>query len=986
MYKKLTEFGDEVTLVANSTLQFLDFGLTQEAKKRGRSLEFAEIYHTPEPGGERRVRLSKLAYDEDTNKPIDEQTGEEIAVDATYSVNFADALEAFEDTWLPFPYLKTNAEAARPEDRFKKGPRVWSRVRVTRLEEPDENGFSHRVTVGFDTRLEQPREGAPYASVTPSDVASKSQFQLASRIREFSWYLDEFWVGGWLKSVIEESDAAGRSREIIRMDDKPCELRHWALYIALIEGLADVVKFPRVSFLMTVHEQSNAKQEPPIEVDLVLDIGNNRTCGILVEMGKGGSLGLENAKRLEIRDLEKLEFASDEPFQSRVEFRDASFGQRKFARRAGGSDRVFAWPSPLRLGNEASRHNGASIGSEGLSGLSAPKRYLWDTDAREQQWSYNVTGKPDARPEIVGKLMTHLNDAGERLSRLQTQEYAFRAKFSRASVFSLQVMEIVLHAIRQINDVSYRWSRDLRNVPRRLRRIILTVPSATPVVEQKEFNVRANDGLNLIWEMMEWTEEASPILKKPELRISYDEASCTQLVFLYSEMMDRFQKTAHDYLGLKASPTVAMQGDHALRIASIDIGGGTTDLMIATYGSTPSEPHHLKLQQDFREGFRIAGDDIVQQVISDHVVADIAAALRQAGIAHSGEFMRRLLDARGADAKDRQRRVLFVNQVLLPIAHLVLERYEASTEGQANDPILVSEGFDLDRAPPQALIDFFDTAAHSTGAEGFSLRDVRFNVKPVELGHTIASVMNANLQALLSVVAAHDCDYLLLTGRPSRLPAVRDTVLASMAVPPHHMVFMHQYSIGDWYPFVSAGGVIGDPKTTVAAGALICALAEDSNLTNFSLPRGAFSLGSTANVIGLMDRGGALIPGAELFRRDDEGDYVKVCEDFSYRQPMLIGFRQIDRPNWPATPLFRIHVPPDEMDEEMKRSIPLTISAMARRMGEQEDERFRIMSVTDESGQERNKFKTRLRLQLQTILDEEGFWTDTGRLNIPSDI
>jgi hypothetical protein len=41
-------------------------------------------------------------------------------------------------------------------------------------------------------------------------------------------------------------------------------------------------------------------------------------------------------------------------------------------------------------------------------------------------------------------------------------------------------------------------------------------------------------------------------------------------------------------------------------VASIDIGGGTTDLMICTYSAEAGqeiEPH-----QNFREGFRIAGD------------------------------------------------------------------------------------------------------------------------------------------------------------------------------------------------------------------------------------------------------------------------------------------------------------------------------------------------------------------------------------------
>lgn len=992
MYKKLTDFGTEVSLVANSTLQFLDFGLSIDEKRRGTSAEFAETYESEDVA--QRVRLVKLKIDPETDRQLDEQSGQEVDTNATYSVNLTDALNAFDDVWLPFPYLKADPDAQpNSAERFKKGPTIWSRMRVCRLPEPDEDGNSHRLTIGFDTRVEQRREGTPYTVVSPSDVATNSQFEFASRIRDFSWYLDEAWVGGWLRTTLEEADSKGTAKQIYRLDDKPAELRHWALYITLIEGLAKLIDFPKVRFLLTIHEQANVKQEPPIDVDLILDIGNNRTCGILVEPGKGGKLGLEKAERLEIRDLEKLEFASSKPFQSRVEFRDAAFGKSKMARAAGGRDRVFTWPSPLRLGNEATRLNGTSAGSEGLSGLSAPKRYLWDGDEREQQWSFNVTGRQDSRPEIVGRIMLHVNDAGELLSRTDGTSYAFRARFSRASVFSMQVMEIVLHAIRQVNDVSYRWSRELRNVPRRLRRVILTIPSATPMIEQREFRLRANDGLDLIWEMLDWTDSSATGFEKPELRISYDEASCTQLVFLYSEMMDRFQKTAHEYIKLRASPMKQESEDVALRVASIDIGGGTTDLMIATYSVDEAAPHHLKLKQNFREGFRIAGDDIVQHVISNHVLKNLAEGLRAAGMADAGHFVKRMFDVRGSDARERQRQILFVNQVLMPIAYMVLERYEASAPGVSVDPISFDDGFDLDNAPPDNLIEDFDSEARDAGAKEFSLRTMRFDVNPSELSQTIGQVINENLQALTTVVAAHDCDYLLLTGRPSQLPAVRDAVLASMSVPAHRVVFMHEYNVGAWYPFVSVGGLIGDPKTTVAAGALICALAEDSHLTNFSLQHGAFSLASTANVIGLLDPGGALTPGTELFRRDKEGHFERVNDEFTYSQPVLIGFRQIDRRDWPATPLFRLHVPHDGMEESMRRSLPWKISLERReltpleeRRGEQPDERFKVGSVVDRNGTEMTQAKRRLRLQLQTMLDEDGFWTDTGRLNIPFDL
>lgn len=990
MHKELTKFGPDVTLVADSTLQFLDFGLSLGTSK-GPSFNFAE---TPDAADSTQLRLRKLSIDPDSETLFDVQNGEEVRSDATYSVNLAYALDLFNDTWLPMPYFKSSPNArSEGTERFEKGPTLWSRLRVVKLEAPDEEDNTHRVTVGFDTRTEQRRKNTPYTIAAPSDVTSNSQFEFASQFSEFSWFLDEHWVIGWLKDLLADALESGNVRALYREDENEAQLAYWAAYITLIEGLAETIDLPNVRFLITMSEDKKAKPEPPFDVDLVLDIGNARTCGVLVEHNKEGRLGLDNAKRLEIRDLEKLEFAYSKPFQSRVEFRDVSFGIEKWPKQAGGKDTLFKWPSFLRLGSEARRLNSCSAGTEGLSGLSAPKRYLWDDASREQQWSFNTTGKQHARPEIVGKLMRHLTEAGDLVSRERAGSYAYRAKFSRASLFSLKVMEVLLQAIRQINEPAYRWSTQMRNVPRRLRRIILTIPSATPIVEQREFQKRAQDGLDLIWEQMEWDDIDNQQFEKPSLRISYDEASCTQLVYLYSEIMDRYQRSAQEFLSLKSDPQSSEDGKAQLRIASIDIGGGTTDLMIGTYTSSDDQPHQLRLEQNFREGFRLAGDDVIQQVISQHVLYAIAQDLRSKGIPNPGNFLSTVMNATNADAKTRQRRVLFVNQVLAPLAYSLLGVYERAGLDGTTDGTTFDEAFEIGTIPPNDLTDFFDEAAQAAGAEEFKLRNVKFPLNAKRMNKTIADVVEANLRCLTDIVAAYQCDYLLVTGRPSRLPAIRNLVLAAMAVLPHRVVFMHEYSIGDWYPFSSAANVIGDPKTTVAVGALICALAEDSLLTNFSLPPKSFSLLSTANVVGLMDISGALTDSGVLFRKDETGNYEKATDDFLYSQPVILGFRQIDRSNWPATPLFRLHIPHAKLDDALRSTLPWRIelsrpelSENAIRRGETEDETFRIETVTKKDGTELMNARSRLKLQLQTMFEAEGFWTDTGNIQIPSDL
>ena len=77
-----------------------------------------------------------------------------------------------------------------------------------------------------------------------------------------------------------------------------------------------------------------------------------------------------------------------------------------------------------------------------------------------------------------------------------------------------------------------------------------------------------------------------------------------------------------------------------LSIASIDVGGGTTDLIINSYGLEGAGASvTLFPEQKFREGFNVAGDDILLRVVQGHVLPPIEAAMRAAGIANPTDLM-----------------------------------------------------------------------------------------------------------------------------------------------------------------------------------------------------------------------------------------------------------------------------------------------------------------------------------------------------------
>src|SRR5262249_18491406 len=147
-------------------------------------------------------------------------------------------------------------------------------------------------------------------------------------------------------------------------------LEHAARYLTFLKVLEHGCRFPRIRLVDTV---SRERSYAPIMVDLVIDVGNSRTCGILIESDPDESdrLDLTKSYVLALRDLSRPEHVYAQAFESRVEFSRASFGHDGISRRSGRPN-AFHWPSLARVGPEAVRLSVSAAGTEGPTGLSSP--------------------------------------------------------------------------------------------------------------------------------------------------------------------------------------------------------------------------------------------------------------------------------------------------------------------------------------------------------------------------------------------------------------------------------------------------------------------------------------------------------------------------------------------------------------------------------------------------------------------------------------
>lgn len=1028
MLAEIIDFGPTIKLVPNSGIQFVEYGFNIDTVGR-LSRRFIERNATTD-GSTPTYHLLPAWSDEDED--FEEHAAPH---EFEYSISEKTAIAVFLEKWVPVPMLRVKAAADGTED-FDYGPTNWARVRIVAdaNRKPD-SPISHRVIFAFDTELLDRRPNRPYAALSPDDSANEHEFKFAYRYRDVAWFLgalnesgpdgqddSQDWMPAWLLDMFRDYKAAQRPGRPLRDEDlKPLE--HYAHYLVLLEYLAQAIKPRAIRLIDTVSSDPNAK---PVWVDLVLDVGNSRTCGILIESHPNDdNSDLNNSLVLALRDLSEPENVYSEPFESHVELSSANFGSYELSQRSTRS-RAFFWPSPVRIGPEAARYRQAAQGNEATTGLSSPKRYLCDTRSVTQEWKFpdRDYGRTGTAPLIDRALRQHVNLKGDVLEQLAAdrKRYKFRVAaddqvgatrltYSRSSFFTFMMTEVLAHAISMINNAAVRERRKSKDSPRKLRRIILTVPPAMSVQEQRLLRSRTEGAIKLLYQLMGWHENPPPGLVEPEVKVTWDEASCVQFVYLYGEIHQKLFGSIEAFMRMKGRerpfaepeslPAPGAVPEPSVRIASLDVGGGTTDLMITTYYR---EDTAIKPVQNFREGFRVAGDDILRGVVERIVLPQIEEQLRAAGDPDPRHLLNDRFggDRPGMPIQEIHLRRQFVLRVLEPIALRMLADSEDESGITSIGPTRgFKEFFERpgqpasDAAlPNKRLLDFIEEPARRRGATSFALANCSFTSKLDIVEQVVGSVLDLAIDNLSEAIHEFDCDVVLLSGRPSRLPSLVNLVVNKLAVAPDRVIPMHQYQAGNWYPFRSRDNRrIGDPKTTTVVGGMLCVLAE-SQLPNFTIFTDRLGLRSTAKFIGKMENDGRLLDDNIFFNNvdlDAAGQKQDQRPTFRYYTQMRLGYRQLPLERWIASPLYRLRMRPGLDTAQIKRPLTLTLERASDDFVDEDDadaliksesmkEDFRIAEAVDANGVDVSR---KIELIFNTLDNDNLYWLDTGILAIP---
>ena len=1018
-------YADVIRIVPHSGLQFLtyEFNIDQVPRFSRPFIEH-KLLDQVEPDGTFPVELRPGWNDDD---PEGAPPFAAKSTDSVYDVSKQKALEPFLSRWVPLPFLAVQPRRdALGRDMFHRGPTNWCRVRVSPIDASEGLEATHRAVFLFDTDLLERRPNRAYVAPSPQDAIGEQEFALAHLFRDVAGFLcdpheiagGDFidfqeWVDRWVDELFVEFKTAQRGGRPLRPEDRET-LEHASRYITFVQLLDALVALPRVKLIDTISSDPTVK---PVNVDLVLDIGNSRTCGMLIEnFPNQQKVDLGNSFILQLRDLEEPHKLYKDPFESDVQLVQAHFGKEHLSR-ASTRARAFLWPSLVRVGPEAARYRERGDGTEGTSGMSSPKRYLCDVEAVNQEWRFQPGdyGGDGAPPTVYlaarrflnlrGDVLRQLSDERRFYDRLafvadrgEIEKPATRLTFSRSSFFSLLVAEILVQTLSLINNAQIRGSRGEKDTPRRLRRIIFTLPTAMPVREQRLLRSRALAGVKLVWDLMGWAENPPPGIVAPEVHASWDEASCAQFVYLYSEIAQKFGGNITDFLALAGRPRAFAepQGQPtgpeqpSIRIASIDVGGGTTDLMITTYYTEANRA--IVPSQTFREGFRIAGEDVLREVIQQLVLPPIAQHLQACGLANARDF---LVDRFGADRanmaqQDKHFRRQFVLRVLKPAGLALLAAYESAAAGALPEtrklPELVASPFS------GRIIDYIDRTAAAWGAKDFRLADVAIAVDFDRIRTAVESTLGEVFENIAQAIHHFDCDIVLLSGRPSRLPATVDLFVNKLAVSPDRIIPLSNYPAGNWYPFGGQSRFrIEDPKTATVVGGMLCALAE-SQITNFTLYAHRLAMRSTANYIGVIERDGKMRNANVLFSNGaDASAKAPQVAEVDWFAPMPLGFRQLPIERWVATPMYRIkpvigHSSFQAIQKPVRivleRELPEELADYDSRnfsAGEAQKEELRIVEATARDGANVTRS---FGLFLDTLASEEVYWLDSGILSV----
>jgi len=784
-------------------------------------------------------------------------------------------------------------------------------------------------------------------------------------------------------------------------DDLPREIK-----LNLNKEFALPPSFDEMELEISFAEEAGA----PIPVNLIVDFGNSRTVVLgLEQTDAGGSLssvckpilfpkaGIEasaaNDEDTKIQQavpeswfvlMENL-FRSEPTHRLSAGFKPSfrkptlldrilNRGRRLRTDTVTIAPHIFTQVSPAVMGL-AAQEALADLDTEagGLSFLSSPKRYVWD-DAplgekghthwtmQRQPWRDSSHDAQKLVP-LKGDIFRFMPNADadwslENWSEFTQSDQVMRPDQSRADSMIWVALSILEQADRQIQSEAWRKGNKpyLRRV---LGDVILTYPAGWTQDEVNRYRTkweRARD----IFILSRRAVSDGPI---PEVRLPIDEAVASQLAIVYAEI-HHMRDYGENWIELYGR---GRGEDARIRVMTIDIGGGTTDTSVVEYqDSLPGAGMDIMSRLVFKDSSTHAGDRLVKDVIEQALLPLIGADFHKT--VETREIFEEVFFKSARIDSERAQWSVITRTVFVPIAQRWLKEMATSTDAD-----LVITPASAGASPAQ--IERMNAILRAAGLVGeFLAPDTALKLERSGLDAIIQKWFSELAKVHGEIAGLFDCDVVILTGKPSELPAVRRLLERHVPVTTDRIISAKDYFAGDWLP-MSKTGYIDDAKLVTALGSAALNSMQSGVLSGWNIRTEADPDYRRENHWGRI--AGSLKPFAE-------SDILLPAGEMTASASLLTG-SVIGRAR------FLNHVLPEQVYKLQHVSgrqmlVDVKLRRVVAKPGKEDTHSMTGESLVLVKARDAHTRKaiplSELRLQLCTLPQSEDYWQESGRFEV----
>jgi hypothetical protein len=789
-------------------------------------------------------------------------------------------------------------------------------------------------------------------------------------------------------------------------------------YQVKLEGLVDITGellpgIPHVELCFRAAASTAGDARP---VDLVVDFGNSRSGALVLETSLDGA---ESVKMMpfELLDRYRLDgwdergeqrshpetqwFSSktrwcDTPYLAPEPVVRTEFVQQTvrslFCKKQSVSQRhqhvepdLFEDLSLARIGHEAD-DLGQQIHVQGelRLGVSSPKRYLWaDDDAWLEGAFWHMADPYDRRrsgayaTKLEGRLLGLLDVAAheaqaERPLAMPTEpEIApLKPRYPPRTLMAAALYEFLCQAFCFVNSLRYRLRAGDAARAREIRSLTLTYPSGMFQEERACWRTQAEQAIRAFRQTL-----GKHQLRTPSLDFGIDEASAVHLAYLWSEvqLVGQDPRLWFDLMGRGENHegTVTDTPDREVRIACIDIGGGTSNIMIASYQCRAGIDDAVAGRVLHRDSVASAGDHLVKRLLERVIVPAFAEAL--------GLEPADVLLLFGPDVPQnrgfRAQRVEWMNRLFVPLAEAYLR---CSVDDDVKRAISHTDPAIVDPAVLESLA----TVCNRTRGPGYYnlWQDLGLKYDAARFTPVVHEVFDELLFDYCRRIVDHGADVVLLAGQPTKLETLRAIIRRYLPLPESRIIAMHQHYAGSWYPYQDptgrAPGRIVDPKSAVVVGAAIQLLVSNGLLPQFRFGIEGLEREATYHWGVMTESTAQLRPERILFRPAKDELRTDSIEFKTGSQRLLIGRTPSDDPRTHAMPVYQLKLTGDQRIGRTEVSVRLR----RIRANNELEEHLVLDSVTGLVAGEPAVLGQNVHFRWRTLADER-FFLDTGALD-----